>query len=209
VLVVFDLDGTLTDPYDGITRCVVHAFERLGRPVPPDDALSGFIGPPLQDTFAEWLGTDAANAVRLYRERFDEVGWRENRVYDGVEEALGKLAMGGHTLAVATSKPTVFARRILNHFGLSRRFTVVVGASLDGSLRHKADLLELVLKRSATAAPDAVMVGDRAQDLQGAKAHQVRAVGVSWGYGAPGELEAAGADAIAHSPAELLVVIQQ
>jgi phosphoglycolate phosphatase len=128
-------------------------------------------------------------------------------VYDGVVDALGELVARGHRLAVATSKPTVFAHRILDHFGLSRWFTVVVGASLDGTVRHKADLLGLVLSQSASPARDAVMIGDRAQDVQGAKAHRVRAVGVAWGYAAPGELQAAQPDAIAHSPAELLALI--
>jgi phosphoglycolate phosphatase len=205
---MFDLDGTLTDPHEGITRCVTHAFERLGRPSPSPQALRSFIGPPLQDTFSQWLpATEVENAVRFYRERFNAVGWRENEVYEGVPPLLGLLAARGHKMIVATSKPAVFAERIIDHFELAGYFDCVVGASLDGSLRHKSDLIAKALTDTDTSASDAVMIGDREQDVVGAKANDVRAIGVLWGYAEAGELEAAHADALAASPADLAALI--
>ncbi|HTW20180.1 MAG TPA: HAD hydrolase-like protein [Mycobacteriales bacterium] len=208
MLVMVDLDGTLTDPYDGITRSVVHAFEGLDREAPPEASLGRFIGPPLQDAFAQWLpGADVTRAVALYRERFDEVGWRENRVYDGIDAVLGELAARGDELVVVTSKPAVFAERILVHFGLRQHFTHVVGATLDGTLRHKADLVTKALDATGATASNTVMVGDRAQDVEGAKVNGVKAIGVAWGYAEPGELEAAGADTVVDRPSDLLAVI--
>jgi phosphoglycolate phosphatase len=205
---MFDLDGTLTDPHDGITRCVSRAFEQLGRPVPSSEELRGFIGPPLQDTFAQWLcGGEVDDAVRLYRERFDAVGWRENRVYDEIPSVLSDLSGRGHSMLVATSKPVVFAERIIEHFELSKFFDGVLGATLDGSLRHKSDLIAKALVDTSTPAAEAVMIGDRAQDIVGAKVNGVRAIGVRWGYAEAGELEAAAADAIAATPDDLRAVI--
>ncbi|MGN6474627.1 MAG: HAD hydrolase-like protein [Mycobacteriales bacterium] len=201
---MFDLDGTLTDPYEGIANSVRYAFDKLDRPAPCAEALRGFIGPPLQDTFATLLPADeVATAVELYRVRFSESGWRENFVYDGIPEMLTETARRGHRMAVVTSKPTVFAKRILDHFELAAHFERVVGATLDGALRHKADLVQAALAIAHVTADEAVMVGDRAHDVFGAIANHARAVGVTWGYAEPGELEQAGAHAIASRPAEV------
>jgi len=205
VLILLDLDGTLTDPYDGITRSVSYALEGMGLPALTRQELRSFIGPPLQDSFAA-LGLDAASvarAVALYRERFTEHGLYENRVYDGIIPALGALTGASHRLAVATSKPTEFAQRIVVHFGLAPHVEVVFGATLDGARRHKADVIAVALATLGVDAGRAVMVGDRAQDILGARAHGMRSVGVRWGYAEPGELEAAGADALIASPDQL------
>lgn len=205
MLILLDLDGTLTDPYDGITRSVAYALDRMGLPSLREQELRSFIGPPLQDQFAT-LGMDeeaVARAVHLYRERFAERGLYENRVYNGVREALGALTAASLCLAVATSKPTPFAERILTHFGLAEHFELVAGATLDGARRKKVDIINFALTTLAVDAPNAVMVGDRAQDIVGARAHGIRSIGVRWGYAEPGELEVAEADLIVATPAEL------
>lgn len=215
--VLLDLDGTLTDPYDGITRCILHALDGLGLPAPDEPSLRRVIGPPLQDGFAS-LGVapgQVDQAVRLYREGYSTTGLYENHLYDGIPELLGDLRRAGRRLALATSKPEVFAQRVLDHVGLAEHIDVVGGATLDGTRRHKADVIAHVLAvidstgTSAQAQTGAsihrpVMVGDRAQDVLGAQAHGLRCVGVGWGYADPGELQAAGADPVVSTPAELL-----
>lgn len=205
MLILLDLDGTLTDPYDGISRSIVHALAGLGVPEPPVSVLRSFIGPPLQDSFAA-LGLDgaaAADAIALYRDRFGRLGLYENSLYDGIPEVLGALCGAGHQLAVATSKPTPFAERIVQHLGIAESFGFVAGATLDGTRRHKADVITLALEHLGVPAGEAVMVGDRAQDIVGAQAHGMRSIGVRWGYAEDGELERAGADAVVSTPAEL------
>lgn len=206
VLILLDLDGTLTDPCQGISLSVVHALSGLGLPAPSASVLRSFIGPPLQDSFAA-LGLDdaaVALAIVLYRERFGDRGLFENQVYEGIPDALATLRASGHRLAVATSKPSPFAERIVQHFGLGPFFDLVAGATLDGVRRHKADVIAFALTELAAPAAGAVMVGDREQDISGARAHGMRSVGVRWGYAVPGELERAGADAIVDTPAQLI-----
>ena len=202
---MLDLDGTLTDPYDGISRCVAHALSGLGIAALSRDVLCSFIGPPLQESFAALGLPEAAvvAAVGRYRERFTDVGLYENRLYEGIPEALAALRSARHRLAVATSKPTVFAERIVEHFGLAQHLDLVVGATLDGSRRQKADVIGVALQELAVLPANAVMVGDREQDVRGARAHGMRSIGVRWGYAAEGELEGAGADELVCSPAEL------
>ncbi len=210
VFVLFDLDGTLTDPYDGISRSVAHALAQMSKPALSIQQLRAFIGPPLQDCFSS-LGLDnddVALAVELYRERFSELGLYENQVYGGIREALQALVASGTTLALATSKPLPFAERILDHFDLTKFFTAVGGATLDDSRRSKADVIAFALDRLNVCAGDAWMVGDRAQDIIGAKEHGMSSVGVRWGYAEPGELEAAGADVIVSTPGELVQVFR-
>lgn len=209
MLVLLDLDGTLMDPAVGITRCVTHALTSLHLPVPAVPALRALIGPPLQDSFAA-MGLTAAqvdDAVALYRERFATTGMYENRVYDGILDVLEGLVASGATCALATSKPESSAQRIVDHFGLAPFLTVVGGATMDGTRRHKVDVVGHVLGRLPEPRTGAVMVGDRAVDVAGARLHGLRAVGVSWGFAEPGELEAAGPDAVVHTPAQLLQVL--
>lgn len=203
---MLDLDGTLTDPYDGITRCVTYAVEGLGLQRLAERQLRSFIGPPLQDQFAS-LGLDEVDverAVELYRDRFRDVGLFENRVYDGMPEALAALADVPLRLAVATSKPTPFAQRIVEHFGLDVHLDLVAGATLDGSRRKKADVIRFALTTLAADPADAVMVGDREQDVAGARAMGLPSIGVRWRYAEPGELETAGADQVVGTPQELV-----
>ncbi len=145
----FDLDGTLTDPYEGITRCILYALDELGFPHPDDDYLYSCIGPPLYDTFPEMVGPDLTlRAIDLYRERFVEVGWKENVPYDGINVVLDTLKQAGHMLFVATSKPHVHARTIVDHFGMGRYVDDVFGCELDGTRANKVELLEFALRRN-------------------------------------------------------------
>ena len=156
----------------------------------------------MQDQFAG-LGLDergVERAVALYREGFKQHGLYENYVYEGIEDSLNALDAAAVRMAVATSKPTDFATRIVAHFDLTRHFDLVAGATLDGTRRMKADIIGFALASLGAAAGDAVMVGDRSQDIDGARAHGMRSIGVAWGYAEPGELEKAGADLVVQSP---------
>ena len=201
--VYFDLDGTLTDPYEGITKCILYALDELGFPHPDDDYLYSCIGPPLWDTFPELVGEDLTRkAVDLYRERFLEVGWQENKPYDGIVEALEAIASADHLLFVATAKPHMHAARIVEHFGMGEFFATVYGSELDGTRGTKTELLEFAIERNPGGVRH-IMVGDRKHDLIGAVANAMTPVGVAYGYGSVEELKNAGAIAIAGSPADL------
>lgn len=206
-VVLFDLDGTLTDPKEGITLSVQYALRTGGIDVDDPDSLCSFIGPPLKEQFMTYAGWDdaaATAAVERYRERFGAVGWRENRVYDGIPELLADLRASGRRLGVATSKPTVFAERILQHFGLRSYFECVCGSELDGRRTQKADVVAETLRRMQAVDTARVwMVGDRRHDAIGAAACHVDCVGVRYGYAAPGELESAGVFHIADTVADL------
>lgn len=203
----FDLDGTLTDSAPGITACVAHALLALGVPPPAPGLLRRFIGPPLRDAFAELLQTsDAAQveeAVRLYRERFSSVGLFENEPYPGIASVLDELQADGFGLFVVTSKPEVYARRILQHFELARFFGNVYGAELSGERSTKAELVAHALRRESLAAEHVCMIGDRRHDIEGARACGVGAIGVAWGHGSVEELRTAGAEVVLASVAEL------
>lgn len=207
----FDLDGTLTDPKLGITRCIQYALECLGRPVPQADELEWCIGPPLAESFEVILG-DAAlatEALGLYRERFADRGMFENAVYDGVGSLLDRLSREERSIYLATSKPKIYADRILEHFGLDRYFAATFGAELDGTRANKSDLLRYAL--STTGAPNAhsIMIGDRHHDIDGARANEMRSIGVLYGYGSEKELKDAGANAVAGTPHDLYATIAQ
>lgn len=204
-VVLLDLDGCLTDSAPGILACVRHALAGLGAPDPGDAVLRRFLGPPLHESFAR-IGVDPEPAVTLYRERYREVGITELEVYDGIADLLAGLRSDGSRLCLATSKPEVFARRILASTGLSLDETV--GSELDGSRSRKADVIDEALRRLDAAPPDAVMVGDRAEDCVGAAACGVAFVGAGWGYGRPGELFDAGATQVAASPRHLLQLLR-
>jgi len=207
VTLLFDLDGTLTDPGTGITRCVQHALESLKRPVPPASDLTWCVGPPLRDSLARLLRSSEPSlideAVAVYRERFASVGMYENAPYPGVHEGLAQLREGGHKLWVATSKPYVYARQILSHLELLDMFLAVYGSELSGERSDKASLLRHVLSAEQFGAPP-YMVGDRRHDIEAAHANGLPAVGVLWGYGSRAELETAGADTLVGSMPELV-----
>ncbi len=209
---LFDLDGTLTDPFLGITRCIVHALNAQGRQAPPPEDLRWCIGPPLKDSFLALLDTTnellAEEAIRHYRDRFATVGMFENEVYPGIEAALADLRRQGHRLFVATAKPTVFAAKIVEHFGLSPHFQAVYGSELDGTRCDKADLIAHLLRHESLPTDETLMIGDRRHDIIGAKANRLRALGVLWGYGSQTELTLAGADQCIAAPAQLAEAIQ-
>lgn len=206
-IVLFDLDGTLTDPGEGITNSVAYALRKFGVPVPERRQLYKFIGPPLHESFMVYYGFDrdkALLAVDYYREYYREKGIWENRVYDGVEELLQTLKGAGKRLALATSKPEVFARQILDHFGLAPYFDAVCGANLDGTRTRKAEVIALALEAfGAKAGPGIVMVGDREHDVLGAGALGLDSIGVLFGYGDRRELQRAGATHIAPTVADV------
>ncbi len=210
--VFFDLDGTLTDPREGIVRCLRYALQALGRPSPSDLPLEYYIGPPLQESFASLLASnDTAlirRAVSLYRERFAAVGMFENAVYAGIENALTELQEEDRVLLyVVTAKPTVFAKEILNHFGLSRFFQNTYGSELDGTRSNKEELIAHVLTEESIAANTAIMVGDRKHDVRGAVTNGVTPLGVLWGYGSRQELTEAGACLFCEHPGALVDVL--
>lgn len=192
---LFDLDGTLTDPKPGITRAVQHALARMGIVEPDLERLTRFIGPPLIPSFQRYYGLDlngAQRALEYYREYFAETGLYENAVYPGVPELLAELRARGRRLILATSKPSVYAERILAHFGLARHFEFVAGATLDETRATKADVIAFALAEVPGLAPArCVMVGDHAQDVLGARANGIAAIAVTYGYGVRAELEAA------------------
>ncbi|AWM88789.1 HAD family hydrolase [Microvirga sp. 17 mud 1-3] len=205
MIALFDLDGTLTDPKTGITRSVQYALERLGRPVPEADALTWMIGPPLIAGFSELLGgpEDAPEAVRLYRERFSDVGLFENEVYAGIPALLARLRDEEVRLFVATSKPHVYARRIVEHFGLAPFFGEIYGSELDNRNTDKRDLIRHILAQEGFDPAGAVMIGDRKHDAIGARANGLAAIGVTWGYGSRQELQDAGVACLVDDPGEL------
>ncbi len=217
--ILFDLDGTLTDPKEGITKCVQYALKSCGVEVLDLDRLTCFIGPPLQKAFQEFYGFDeekSAFAVKKYRERFQTIGLFENALLQGVEPMLKNLKKRDAHLAVATSKPTVFSEKILKHFGMLQYFDFVSGSGMDGSKGEKADVICYALERYGMNGEEekkqVLMIGDRKFDIEGAHQCGIQAVGVRCGYAAAGELEAAGADYIVQDIAaleELLLRIMQ
>lgn len=204
---LFDLDGTLTEPKVGITKSVAYALEYYGIHVEDLDSLCPFIGPPLKESFMKYYGFDdakAEEAVEKYREYFRPHGVYENEVYTGVPEMLKELHAMGKTLVLATSKPTVFAKIILEHFGLAPYFSVVVGSELDGTRVDKDEVVECALEEAEiTDKSLAVMIGDRKHDMLGAKKNGLDAIGVLYGHGSYEELEPHGADVIVETVEEL------
>ena len=209
--ILMDLDGTITDPGLGITRCVRYALEHFGIKVGDLQELYGFIGPPLSDSFREFYGfteEQTGEAIEKYRERFARTGMYENTVYPGMESMLEHLQAAGKKLLVATSKPEVFARQILEHFQLAGYFEFIGGATLDGARSRKEEVIRYVLEtygvRDLTRA---VMVGDRKYDIIGGQLLGIDTIGVSYGYGSPEELKEAGANKVVASVEELESVL--
>ena len=207
--IMFDLDGTLTDPKEGITKSVQYALSKMGITETDLDKLTCFIGPPLVVGFSEYYGMNEKNsleAVAHYRKRYSDVGLFENAIIPGIPELLQKLKNDGKHLFVATSKPHVFANKILERYGILKFFEKVSGAELDGTRNDKKDVIAEVL---ADIPKDAkiVMVGDRRHDCIGAKYWNIPCIGVRFGYAEEGELEEAGAIKIVAMPEELYEVL--
>lgn len=209
--VLFDLDGTLTDPKAGITRCIRYALETLGHPVPDENTLLWCIGPPLRESFKRLLNSTSdelvSEALRLYRERFNQKGKFENHVYPYIPHTLESLKTSGAKLFIATSKPTVFAEQIAVHFDLAQYFKGIYGSELSGERSDKKDLIAHIIRSERLDPSTTLMVGDRYHDMVGAKHNTIKAIGVTYGYGSPDELRQAGADAIVDSPAELSTIL--
>ncbi len=209
--ILFDLDGTLTDPAEGITASVAYALEKFGISVADRKTLTRFIGPPLIDSFMEYHGMsreEAVQAVVYYREYFAPKGIFENQLYEGIGEQLEALRKEGRQLYVATSKPEAFALKILEHFGLLGYFTAVVGATMDEKRTKKADVIaHLLWVHGLTEKSEILMVGDRDQDMKGASLNGLDSMGVLYGYGDLSELKEAGATYLCKTPQELAGMI--
>jgi phosphoglycolate phosphatase len=204
--ILLDLDGTLTDPADGIVACFRHALEGYGVPCPSDDELKRFIGPPLRSSFESILGDDTpaiSAAIARYRERFSVTGLFENRTYPGITAMLETLRGCGARLFLATSKPTVYATRIVEHFALRPYLHGIYGSELDGTRADKAELIAHLVERESIALEGTWMVGDRSHDVRAAAQSGINSLAVLWGYGTREELVNAGATVLVETPGEV------
>jgi phosphoglycolate phosphatase len=209
--ILFDLDGTLTDSHDGITRCVSYALDRLGYPPLSSSVLRTFIGPPLHGSFIQHCGMDeiqAKEAVAVFRERFGTIGMFENAVYPGIHDLLARLYEAGATMAVATSKAAIYAKQILEYFALAPYFRAIVGSELDGRRTDKSEIIAEVLASLPTVVSEkCIMVGDREHDILGARSHGLPAIAVTYGYGSLDELTTAHPLYMATSVSELAALL--
>ena len=209
--VLFDLDGTLTDPAEGIVRCIQYSLDRLQVTCPAAEELTRYIGPPLREVFVSICNSaDKAfieRAITVFRERFSTVGLFENSPYPEVPYMLECLNSCSYRLFVATSKPQVFAERILQHFSLSDHFEEIHGNDLEGRLDDKAELVRELLVNRGLDPKETIMVGDRKHDVIAAKTNGLVSVGVTYGYGSGEELIDAGVDYLCHSPGEIVSLL--
>ena len=207
-ILLIDLDGTLTDPKEGITKCVQYALKHFGIESETEELMC-FIGPPLVDSFKEFYKMsedDALVAVEKYRERFRDIGIFENGVYVGISHMLSKCKDMGYIIGLATSKPEEFAIRILEKYELAKYFDEITGSTMDGSRNNKTDVIREAFARmniTECNIDEVLMIGDREHDIIGAKNCGIESVGVNFGYASDGELQAAGADYIVDSVKEL------
>ena len=208
--IFFDLDGTLTDSGEGIFNCAILGLEHFGLPIPSREEMRVFVGPPLDQTFIKFGVPEdkAREAIDVFRSRYVVTGKFENFPYPGIREALQTLKEQGHRLFVATSKPEVTALEVLEKFQLTQYFEQIVGATLDGTRSHKADVIAYLLNKLSDV-PSIMMVGDTAFEVTGAAAHGIPTIGVAWGYGEVADMEKAGAIAVAHTMEELVELINQ
>ena len=212
--IFFDLDGTLTDPAQGITNSFIHALKYFGREIPSYEELCNLIGPPLPYSFETILGfpkEKVMEAVAKYREYFATKGLYENSVYPGIPELLQTLKANGKHLVVATSKPEEYSIKIIDHFGLSKYFDFVCGSLMDESRSKKSEVIAYALQRCGLSDSDkerVLMIGDRHHDIEGAKQNGLKSCGVLFGYGSRTELEDAGADYIVKDVMDLYKVIE-
>lgn len=208
-ILLFDLDGTLTDPKEGITKCVQYALAHFGIKVTDLNELMCFIGPPLIESFQMFYGFDkekAEEATAKYRERYKDIGIFENGVYSGIIDMLKVCKAAGKKLCLATSKPEIFAVRILERYGMAEYFDEAVGSTLDGSINAKDEVINEAFRRLGiddAKKKDVIMIGDRKHDILGAKKCGIESIGVRFGYAETGELEEAGADYIVDTIEEL------
>lgn len=209
--VLFDLDGTLTDPGLGITNSVMNSLSKFGITVTDRSELYKFIGPPLMESFKKYYGMsdeDATKAIEYYREYFKVIGMTENEVYDGIPEMLAALKNRGQKIILATSKPEEFAIKILEYFDLLKYFDFVAGATMDGTRSEKSDVIKYAINEASISVDKAVMVGDRKHDILGAIENNLPSIGVLFGYGSEEELSEAGANYIAKDVNELASILE-
>lgn len=209
-VILFDLDGTLTDSGEGIINCATLALKHFDLHVPSRQEMRVFVGPPLDQTFIKFGVPEdrAQEAIDVYRSRYTTVGKFENFPYPGIPEMLAKLQSSGHRLFVATSKPEGMSVEILEKFSLAQYFERICGATLDGSRSHKADVIAYLLEQTG-GVENVMMVGDTAYDVIGAAVHKIPCIGVSWGYGQVQDMLQAGAVAIAENPQQLLALLEK
>jgi phosphoglycolate phosphatase len=205
--IFFDLDGTLTDSKEGIIKCIDYALEKLGYPVPEGFNFNDCLGPPLRLSFHRLLNSNdevlIERAVAIYRERFSTVGLFENKVYPGIPELLSAIHEKSLKLYVVTSKPKIFAGRIMEHFQLAHRFEAIYGTELNGQFDNKADLIEFILKTRQLRAEETMMVGDKREDIAAGKANRTGTIGVTYGYGSLREITESAPDYVCGSPEEI------
>ncbi len=211
--VFFDLDGTLIDPREGITRCLRYTLRCLNRPVPQEGDLLVTIGPPLRSVFRSLLDTQDSDlveqAVTLYRKRYSNRGLLENKVYTGVPDMLADLKASGYRLYVATSKPRVFAERIIQYLEFGPFFEHVFGPNLNGHLDDKTELVKDIITRCGLAPERTLMVGDRRHDVLAGKANQIATIGITYGYGSFQEISEAAPDLMCDSPKDLALTVKR
>jgi phosphoglycolate phosphatase len=204
---LFDLDGTLTDPREGITRCIQYALGRFNKVIPPWEQLTWCIGPPLKASFAQLLNTSDQEildrALTHYRKRFSEKGLFENALYPGVVSALDELRTAGFKLFLATSKPSVFAQQILDYFKITPYFQTVYGSELDGRLSDKGILIAHIIEQEGLDSWATLMIGDRVYDIKGGKENNVMTAAVAYGYGTRDEINTANPDVVFESITDL------
>lgn len=207
-IILFDLDGTITDSGEGIINCCELALRHYGLTVPSREEMRVFVGPPLHETFQKFgvPAEECDNAVKVFRSRYTTVGIFENSPYPGIRELLEALTANGNRLFIATSKPEEMANRVLEHFDLKKYFELVCGATMDRSRVEKSDVIAYLLSYIGST-DNTVMVGDTAFDVTGAASHNIPTIGVAWGYGKVADMLAAGACAIAQTPEDLLELL--
>ena len=213
-LILFDLDGTITDSGEGITKSVQYALSKFGIEEPDLEKLRKFIGPPLIDSFEKYYGFSREDAIRareIFNERYQPVGWKENRPYDGIEEVLKVLKKEGKMLGIATSKPADTANRVLSHFGLRDYFSVFCAAPLNGIGGEKAGRIQAAIEDAKTLgceAKNVIMVGDTKFDVLGAHECNIPCVGVTWGFAVEGEFESCDTEFVVDTMEELLEILK-
>ena len=209
-VILFDLDGTLTDSGEGIINSVIFALNHFGLPIPPREELRSVVGPPLHDSLARYgvPPQKLDEGVDVFRSRYNPIGIYENAPYPGIRELLEELKRDGNKLCVATSKPEEMANRVLSHFDLASYFDTVCGGSMDESRSSKSDVIAYLLEQNGRV-DNMIMIGDTKFDVLGAAAHGIPTIGVAWGYGEVSDMQEAGAAAIAESPEHLLKLLRE
>ncbi len=210
--ILFDLDGCLTDSYEGISNCVMYAMKKFGVEITDRNTLRPFVGPPLVYAFQKYAGLsedDAHKATAYYRERYQDTGLFENRVYDGVEKMLESLKNDGFKISLCTAKPQPYAQRILEHFELDKYFDNIFGATFDGRISKKPDVISYVLENIEESGDEVIMVGDTGHDVSGAHENGIKCIGVTYGYGTKEELKAENADFLVDKPEGIYTIIKK